>query len=304
MLFLIFINDLPLFTEGANVDIYADDTTMHVADKDRVKIEKSLQQGANGFKRWCTSNNMLINAHKTSLITLGARQNLSRIETVHVYLDEDIIKEINHQKLLGIIIDRNLTWDKQIDAVCLNVTRRITLLKLLSKYVNKSGLKQYYNSYILPVLDYGCLIWGHCSNLNINRLVKLQKRAARIILSVDYTTPSNIMFQDLNWLPFTKRIQYHTCVMMYKALNDLAPEYISSQFSKTFETHSRHLRSVDNELLRVPYSRNCYFEKSFTVDGAKQWNNIPVNLRTLPNLNSFKISLKSYLQNIWKCIVL
>ena len=85
VLFLIFINDLPLFTEGANVDIYADDTTMHVADKDRVKIEKSLQQGANGFKRWCTSNNMLINANKTTLMTLGARQNLSRIETVHVY---------------------------------------------------------------------------------------------------------------------------------------------------------------------------------------------------------------------------
>ena len=137
VLFLILINDLPLFTEGANVDIYVNDTTMHVADKDRVKIEKSLQQGANGFKRWCTSNNMLINAHKTTLMTLGARQNLSRIETVHVYLDEDIIKEVNHQKLLGIIIDRNLTWDKQIDAVCLNVTRRITLLKLLSKYVKK-----------------------------------------------------------------------------------------------------------------------------------------------------------------------
>ena len=70
-------------------------------------------------------------------------------ETVRVYLEEDIIKEVNHQKLFGIIIDRNLTWDKQIDAVCLNVTRRITLFKLLSKYVNKSGLKQYYNSYIL-----------------------------------------------------------------------------------------------------------------------------------------------------------
>ena len=97
---------------------------------------------------------MLINAHKTTLMTLGARQNLSRIETVHVYLEEEIIKEVNHHKLLGIITDRNLTWDKQIDAVCLNVTRKITLLKLLSKYVNKSGLKQHYNSYILPVLDW------------------------------------------------------------------------------------------------------------------------------------------------------
>ena len=59
-----------------------------------------------------------------------------------------------------------------------------------------------------------------------------------------------------------------------------------------------HNRVQIMALLRVPYSRTCYFEKSFTVDGAKQWNNLPVNLRKLPNLNSFKISLKSYLQNI------
>ena len=80
--------------------------------------------------------------------------------------------------------------------------------------------------------------------------------------------------------------------MMYKALNDLAPEYLRSQFSKMFETQSRHLRSVDNELLRVPYFITCYSEKSFTVDGAKQWNSLPVNLRSLPNLNSLKIRLK------------
>ena len=56
------------------------------------------------------------------------------------------------------LVKCNLTWEKQIDSVCLNITRRIALLKLLSKYVNKPGLKQYYNSYILPIFDYGCLI--------------------------------------------------------------------------------------------------------------------------------------------------
>ena len=52
---------------------------------------------------------------------------------------------------LGIIMDKTLGWDKQVDSVCLNITRRITLLKQLSKYISKNCLKQYYNSYILPV---------------------------------------------------------------------------------------------------------------------------------------------------------
>ena len=129
------------------------------------------------------------------------------------------------------IIDKNLSWDKQIDAVCLNVTRRITLLKLLSKYIDQANMKLYYNSYILPILDYGCLIWGRCSKTNTLRILKLQKRAARIILKADITTPSQSMFSELNWLIFPKRVQYHSGTMVYKALHGLAPEYIVDLFT-------------------------------------------------------------------------
>ena len=118
-----------------------------------------------------------------------------------------ILKPSIVKKLLGIIIDKSLTLDKQVDAVCLNVSRRIALLKLLSKYVDQKGLNLYfYKSYILPIFDYGCLIWRRCSASNANRLIKLQKRAARIILNIDIMTPSEQMFSELNWPPFPKRV--------------------------------------------------------------------------------------------------
>ena len=136
-----------------------------------------------------------------------------------------------------------LTLDKQIDAVCLNVSRRITLLKLLSKYVDQKNLTQYYNCYILPIYDYGCLIWGRCSAFNTNRLVKEQKRGARIILNVDLMTASEQMFSESS----PKTVKYHTCVMMYDIFNDMARE---SNFSVS-EMHGRSLRSVDKELLNI-----------------------------------------------------
>ena len=60
VLFLFFINDLPLFTIGADADIYADDTTEHAASKNRKTVENKLQNGAFGFKCWCLSNKMNI----------------------------------------------------------------------------------------------------------------------------------------------------------------------------------------------------------------------------------------------------
>ena len=64
VLFLLFNNDLPLFTTGADVDIYAHDTTVHAASKDCKTVENKPQNGASGFKCWCMSNTMYINIPK------------------------------------------------------------------------------------------------------------------------------------------------------------------------------------------------------------------------------------------------
>ena len=71
-------------------------------------------------------------------------------------------------------------------------------------------------------------------------------------------TPSEFMFRELNWLPFFKRVNYHKCVLMYKSLNNIAPDYLTERFMKVSETHNRQLRSADNDLLKVPYSRTKY----------------------------------------------
>ena len=91
-------------------------------------------------------------------------------------------------------------------------------MKLLSKYVNQNSLKQYYNSYILPAFDFGCVVWGYTTKNNFDRLVRLQKRAARLILKADFLTPSEELFRELKWLTFPKRVQYHTCLMVYKGI--------------------------------------------------------------------------------------
>ena len=228
-------------------------------------------------------------------MNIGTRQNLLNVHDINIIIDGENISNVENQKLLGIIIDKTLSWDSQIDSVCQKITRRITLLKVLSKYVDKSSLKQYYNSYILPIFDYGCMIWGQCSLYNMIRLFKLQKRAARTILHADYMTPSQLMFQELGWLTFPKRIQYHIGVMVFKSLNGLAPEYLTNLLTKPSQMHGRNLRSNDKEILKIPFSRTTYYDKSFSVTGPRFWNSLPLELRQSSHLNSFIKALKSYL---------
>ena len=151
-------------------------------------------------------------------------------------------------------------------------------MKLLSKYVNQTALQQYYNSYVLTVFDFGCVIRGNTTNANLTRLVKLQKRAARMILKADFMTPEQI-FKELNWLSFPKRVQYHTCFTVYKSISGQAPEYISSLLTYVSEYHERQTRSTTLDLLHVPRSQSTNFDRAFSVQGPKLWNSLPADIR-------------------------
>ena len=64
----------------------------------------------------------------------------------------------------------------------------------LRTYLPTKGLIMYYNEYILPLFDYWCTVWGETTNFNLEKLCKLQKRAARIILNAKYDIPSLQLF--------------------------------------------------------------------------------------------------------------
>ena len=66
LLFLIFINDLPLEINNVLTDLDADDTTLYYIDKSQACIEQQLQTALHKLSEWCKENGMLINTTKTS----------------------------------------------------------------------------------------------------------------------------------------------------------------------------------------------------------------------------------------------
>ncbi len=68
-----------------------------------------------------------------------------------------------------------------------------------------------------------------------------------IMIKYDHITP---IIQSLHWLPIKYRISYKILLLTYKALNGLAPAYLTSLLSRYNPTRS--LRSQNSGLLVVP----------------------------------------------------
>jgi len=79
---------------------------------------------------------------------------------------------------------------------------------------------------ILPHLDYCCVIWGNCSRSLEEKIVKILKRAGRLILNKDFDTTSTFLFSQLKWMTITERVIYQKVIKMYKTLSGTSPNYL------------------------------------------------------------------------------
>ena len=98
--------------------------------------------------------------------------------------------------------------------------------------------------------------------------------------------------KDLHWLPIQERINYKIIVTVYKCIHRLAPNYLSSILT----TRDNRLRQkqVCHEL-NTHSCAKVVGKQAFGTRAPELWNKLPLNIRTIPTLQSFKQTLKTYL---------
>ena len=144
----------------------------------------------------CSKQNKLpINYDKTIAILTWYWGLNQRSMTHTMYLldfsaDGNKIDKVPKQRLLGIVKNDHLSWTPNIEYLYSTISSKISLLRHISICVSQNIQKILYQSYIQPLLDYGCNTFGNTTAANIERLYKLQKRATRIILRADFMTLS------------------------------------------------------------------------------------------------------------------
>ena len=296
ILFLLYINDLPLYLSNSISELYADDTTLHTSGNSIESIRNDLVSDLSAVLRWCEENGMMINIDKCKSMLIGSRPKINLNEKdFKLNLQGSEIQTVNCEKILGVYVDQTLSWDQQIDNLCAAISSRISLFGRIKTYLPLISRIAFYNGYILPLIDYCSVVWGNSSEENLNRILKLQKRAARSIMNASYDTPSSFLFKQLEIMPIKVRIFYHKAVSVYKGLHELAPGYICNLFCEAQTFHERKLRSSCSGNLAIPRPHLECFKKSLSYSGPKVWNSLPSDVKSATSLANFKHMLRCHL---------
>jgi hypothetical protein len=287
---------MPFFLKESHEFIYADDANLTAADKDIERMERALSNDTNAVAKWCSENDMVLNAKKCSSILIASRQRLSHASnsSLNININKEPIPSVKQTKLLGVHLDNNLTWTEQIKHIHNKISSNLYLLKQIKAYLTIEDRKLFYNSYILPHFDYCDTIWGNCSKHLLEDLIKLQKKAARIILDKDYIAPSRPLFAQLKWMPLEDRIKYHRSIQVFKCVNNLCPESLKDLFTSVSNVHLHNTRSSSKNNFHIAARHT----KSFVHLGSVSWNNLPVNVRNARTVSAFKRAYCDTYQNV------
>ena len=113
--------------------------------------------------------------------------------------------------------------------------------------------------------------------------------AVRPTSRYNHITP---VLNSLHWLPIAKRIQFKIAVITFKALTLKQPSYLSDLLVPV-QPSAR--RSAQQHLLQLPLIKSANGRRSFSFSAPSVWNSLPVSLRSLTSIASFRSSLKTYL---------
>ena len=182
--------------------LFPDNTNISCREESSADIEQQLNIDLENMHSWLIANRHTLNMEKTVYMIIGLRQKLDHISTnPNIIIGDQVITRVKEKKTLGVIIDEQQKWKEYMDAQSKRISNNIALLRRAKKFVSQETLLKMYNTFVLPHFIYCSNVWLDGTMTNINKLYKLQKRAARVITGASYEIRSSELFENLNWKP-------------------------------------------------------------------------------------------------------
>nr|CAH7740763.1 unnamed protein product [Callosobruchus chinensis]CAH7763594.1 unnamed protein product [Callosobruchus chinensis] len=285
ILFNIYINDMSETQSSGNcmMSQYADDSSFLIQAEDLETAIKSVDGVFKNVENWITKEKMIINKSKTNIIFFKTnRSNITLPDRVHIS-DVNIVPN-SSARLLGMIIDENLSWNKHICQLCNRLSSVLYSLKILSRYMTKQMLKIVYHSNFESLVRYGCIFYGN--NANMETVLILQKQALRVINNLGFRDSCRGVFKKTGILTIYG-IYIQECVLFVFKNR----EYFATQITD----HPYETRNIDYV---YPKHRLTLTEKNVYYSCITIYNKLPPHIKKISTLQLFKKTLFKFLLNV------
>ena len=126
LLFLVYINDI-VTDIGSNIRLFADDTSLYIIVDDPISAAGCINIDLQKISRWAATWLVSFNPSKTEALLVSRR--LFRNRHPPIYMQNQLITEVDTHKHLGIHFSSDGTWHYHIRYITEKAWTRINIMK-------------------------------------------------------------------------------------------------------------------------------------------------------------------------------
>jgi ribonuclease HI len=232
MLWLVFINDIPVKEDCAN--IYVDDTIIWARNSSKTQLRRNLTADTSNLMIWCSHNKVQVNLDKTKLLF-----NEHDPDETNLVCTQGVIPVNTSLRYLGVTLKSspymsNSSLQIDLETVAADIHRRCSILKKLRKYsIPQSLLERFIEGFVCGKLRYYTPFLGADAHENseiLKPLRKAYKELMRTETGAVRTTPIPLLQAGTRRPSLTNQIAADTTTMVMSSIandNILGEEYIS-----------------------------------------------------------------------------
>ena len=267
--------------------MFADDTTIHTSSTDLNVVHDTLQNSIHELEKWTEQNHMSLHPGKTTwmlVTTRQKRQNLT-VSLPTIRMHNQVIEETTSHKVLGIIIDNNLSWSNHISYLRKVTSSKVFQLSKVKHFLNFHA-RNFFHAHIQACPDYGSTLWDSACVSTLKSLVSLHRRALKLTL-LKSPPLTNADYKTLCVLPLKLRFELNKGIFLNKIMFESAPAYLKQLFQVN--------RSRGMNKISITIPRFDLFKSSLTYSEAILWNSLPESLKKPISTSSFKSKFLTHL---------
>ena len=241
-MFIIYINDLSSILQNCKYQLYADDTVLYMSGQEIEPITDNMCIDLAHFKDWCDCNKLTINIKKTKYVIFGLKSQIKEIRHHVLHINDHFLDRVTSYKYLGVTLDACLTYSRHMEN-CLNVSsHKVFLLSKIRKYITAEAATRIYKTMIMPILEYGDILYDGSNQFLLGKIQTLQNRCLRICNYEPYHVPVIYLHEIANVSKLVFRRKMHLLLYMFKQKTNMnIVKYKSDTDSSTrcFVVHYR-----------------------------------------------------------------
>ena len=276
---------------GHNYHLYADDTQLYVElSYDPYTSISDLEICIDKIRHWMHQNFLKLNDDKSETIVIGHKD--THVNPVSI--GSTSIVPSKTVRNLGVYFDSSLNLKTHVSNICKTTNFHLYNIGKIRPFINFDTTKMLINAFFMSRIDYCNSLLYKLPEYLLNRLQKVQNKAARIVSRTKISEHITPILHQLHWLPVKQRISFKMNTITYNCLTDAsAPAYLRDLIKVNHPTYN--LRSSNKTQLARPATNSKFGERAFVYAAPNEWNKLPLSVQSAPNLLSFKKCLKTEL---------